>query len=60
MAGSSSSDKNFAGVKVENEAGDLHKKLIKEEREKYPRGEGRSFSWEEVKEMARTAFRQKI
>ncbi|HXB06309.1 MAG TPA: hypothetical protein VNW04_04320 [Puia sp.] len=44
--------KNFVGLESENEAGDLRKKLIQEEREKYLRGEGKSFSWEEVKSMA--------
>ncbi|HWB93645.1 MAG TPA: hypothetical protein VG605_17410 [Puia sp.] len=44
--------KNFVGLQNETEAVDLRKKLIQEEREKYLRGEDRSFSWEEVKAMA--------
>jgi hypothetical protein len=44
--------KNFVGLKNETEVADLRKKLIQEEREKYLRGEGSSFSWEEVKNMA--------
>ena len=44
--------KNFVGLENETDAVDLRKKLIQEEREKYLRGEGRSFSWEEVKNMA--------
>jgi hypothetical protein len=43
-----------------DEPEELRKRLIREEREKYLRGEGRAFSWEEVKGMARTASRQKI
>ncbi|HMI61347.1 MAG TPA: hypothetical protein VK518_10570 [Puia sp.] len=44
--------KNFVGIKGEADATDLRKKLILEEREKYLRGEGNSYSWEEVKNMA--------
>jgi hypothetical protein len=44
--------KNFVGLNDEADAVDLRKKLIREEREKYLRGEGKSFSWEEVKTMA--------
>jgi hypothetical protein len=44
--------KNFVGLQNETDAVDLRKQLIQEEREKYLRGEGRSFSWEEVKNMA--------
>jgi len=36
-----------------DEPEEVRKRLIREEREKYLRGEGRSFSWEEVKGMAR-------
>jgi hypothetical protein len=44
--------RNFVGLREETDTIDLRKKLILEEREKYLRGEGRSFSWEEVKTMA--------
>jgi hypothetical protein len=44
--------KNFIGLHEETDAVDLRKKLIQEEREKYLRGEGKSFIWEEVKTMA--------
>jgi hypothetical protein len=44
--------KNFVGLREETDAVDLRKQLIQEERQKYLRGEGKSFSWEEVKEMA--------
>lgn len=44
--------KNFVGLSGEPDVTDLRKNLIREEREKYLRGEGRSFSWDEVKNMA--------
>ena len=44
--------KNFVGLREETDTQDLRKQLILEERQKYLRGEGKSFSWEEVKEMA--------
>jgi hypothetical protein len=44
--------KNFVGLREETDAVDLRKQLIQEERQKYLRGEGKSFGWEEVKEMA--------
>ena len=44
--------KNFVGLREETDTADLRKQLIQEERQKYLQGEGRSFSWEEVKEMA--------
>ena len=44
--------KNFVGLQNDTEAVDLRKVLIREEREKHLRGEGRSFSWDEVKNMA--------
>ena len=31
---------------------EMRKKMIEQEREKYLRGEGASYSWEEVKQMA--------
>jgi len=30
----------------------MRKKIIREEREKYMQGEGKSYSWEDVKQMA--------
>jgi hypothetical protein len=44
--------KNIVGLREETEPLDLRKQLILEERQKYLRGEGNSFSREEVKEMA--------
>jgi hypothetical protein len=44
--------KNFVGLREETDAVDLRKQLIQEERQKYLRGEGKSFSWDEVKSMA--------
>ena len=44
--------KNFVGLQSKDDVVDLCKKLIQEEREKYLRGEGKSFSWDEVKKMA--------
>jgi len=44
--------KNFVGLQSEDNAVDLRKTLIREEREKYLRGESKSLSWDEVKKMA--------
>ena len=44
--------KNFVGLRKETDDVDLRKDLIQEERQKYFRGNGKSFTWEEVKEMA--------
>ncbi len=44
--------KNFVGIREETDVPDLRKQIIQEERQKYLRGEGKSFNWEEVKEMA--------
>ena len=44
--------KNFVGLREDADATDLRKKLIQEEREKYLRGEGESYSWSVVKNMA--------
>jgi hypothetical protein len=44
--------KNFVGLQSETDVIDLRKKLIREEREKYLQEEGKSFSWQEVKNMA--------
>lgn len=47
--------KNFVGLRDRDKTTvtDLRKEIIQEEREKYLRGEGQSFSWEEVKNLAR-------
>jgi hypothetical protein len=44
--------KNFVGLREDTDVIDMRKQLIQEERQKYFREEGKSFSWEEVKEMA--------
>jgi len=45
--------KQYVQLKKEaNDTNDLRRQLVMEEREKYLKGEGRSFSWDEVKEMA--------
>jgi hypothetical protein len=44
--------KNFVGLREETDVVDSRKEIIQEERQKYLRGEGKSFNWEEVKEMA--------
>ncbi len=44
--------KNFVGLQDETDGTNLRKKLIQEERQKYLQGEGKSFSWQEVKDMA--------
>ncbi len=44
--------KNFVGLHKETEEIDQRKRLIQQERERYLQGEGKSFSWEEVKTMA--------
>jgi hypothetical protein len=44
--------KNFVELHEETEEIDQRKKLIQQERERYLRGEGKSFSWEEVKTLA--------
>ena len=44
---------NYVHLKDEEvNADDLRKQLIREEREKYLKGEGKSYKWEDVKEMA--------
>jgi hypothetical protein len=40
------------GTTQELSIDNLRKKLIQEERERYLKGEGRSFTWEEIKAMA--------
>jgi hypothetical protein len=37
---------------IENDVDARRLNLVKEEREKYLKGEGKSFKWEEVKQMA--------
>jgi len=37
---------------IENDSDTKRKKLIKAEREKYLNGEGKSYTWNEVKQMA--------
>ena len=45
--------KNYVQLKEEELNTDgLRKQLIMEERERYLKGEGRSYTWNEVKEMA--------
>jgi hypothetical protein len=44
--------KNFVGLKDDLEVTDLRKKLVLEERAKYLQGEGKAYSWEDVKKMA--------
>ena len=45
--------KNYVQLKQENSDPDiLRKEIIRKEREMYLRGEGVSYSWEQVKEMA--------
>lgn len=43
--------KNYVYLK-EEDADELRKKLIREERENYIKGKGKNLNWEEVKEMA--------
>lgn len=45
--------KNYVLLKQEGiSSEDMRKSMIEQEREKYLRGEGASYSWEEVKQMA--------
>jgi hypothetical protein len=45
--------KNYVQLKQEGISSDeMRKKMIEQEREIYLRGEGASYSWEEVKQMA--------
>ena len=43
--------KEYQGDEDED-AAEIRKQLVREEREKYIAGEGKSYSWEEVKKMA--------
>lgn len=45
--------KNYVQLKQEGmSSDDMRRRMIEQEREKYLRGEGKSYSWEEVKQMA--------
>jgi len=45
--------KQYVELKKEDtDTDDLRKQLVMEERAKYLKGEGKSFSWDEVKDMA--------
>ncbi len=44
----------------ENDAGAQRKKLVQAEREVYLKGEGKSFSWEEVKDMALNKYKRHV
>jgi hypothetical protein len=45
--------KNYVLLKEEEpDLSEIRRSLVQEEREKYLKGEGRSYSWEEVKQMA--------
>jgi hypothetical protein len=44
--------KNFVGLKDDSDVINLRKKLVLEERAKYLQGEGKSYSWEDVRRMA--------
>jgi L-lysine 2,3-aminomutase len=45
--------KQYVQLKKEaDDMDDLRRQLVMEEREKYLKGEGRAYSWEEVKAMA--------
>jgi hypothetical protein len=45
--------KQFVALKNESsDTDDLRKQLVMEERAKYLKGEGQSYSWEQVKQMA--------
>ena len=45
-------DKNYVQLKEVENISDARKKRILAEREAYLRGENKSFSWEQIKEMA--------
>ena len=45
--------KNYVLLKEEDtDLTDIRRNLVREERERYLKGEGKSYSWEEVKQMA--------
>ena len=45
--------KQYVSLKGDEESiDDLRKQLVMEERERYMKGKGKSYSWDEVKEMA--------
>lgn len=45
--------KQFVHLKSEEEVHDLRKQMIMEDRVAYLKGDSKSFSWDEVKEMAK-------
>jgi hypothetical protein len=44
--------RNYVQLKAEDDLDDLRKKLVQEERAAYLRGEGKSLTWQEVKQQA--------
>jgi len=45
--------RNYVLLKEEDaDLAEIRRNMVQEEREKYLKGEGRSYSWEEVKQMA--------
>lgn len=44
--------KNYVQLKEAEDIADVRKKIIQEEREAYFRGEGITYNWEQVKQMA--------
>jgi hypothetical protein len=45
--------KNYVLLKEEEaDLAEIRRNIVQEEREKYLRGEGKSYSWEDVKQMA--------
>jgi hypothetical protein len=45
--------KNYVLLKAEDaDLAEIRRNIVQEEREKYLRGEGKSYSWEDVKQMA--------
>jgi hypothetical protein len=44
--------KNYIQLKEAEDVRDTRKKLIQAEREAYLKGEGKTFSWQQIKEMA--------
>ena len=45
----------FLAEKEEDDLTEEHYNIVKERYEEYKRGEGKSYTWEEVREMARKA-----
>lgn len=44
--------KNYVQLKESQDVDDVRKKLVQEERAAYLKGEGKTYSWEQVKQMA--------